>query len=38
MSARDLAHFIRATYRDGLPMLAVFALVPVFSLLLEALK
>ncbi len=34
---RDLALFIRATYRDGLPMLAVFAVVPVYAVLLEAL-
>lgn len=35
---RDLAPFIRATYREGLPMLAVFALVPVYAVLLEVLK
>lgn len=34
----DILRFYAATYREGLPMLAVFALVPVFSLLLEALK
>ena len=35
---RDLALFYARTWREGLPMLAVFALVPVFSLLLEALQ
>ena len=33
----DILRFYAATYREGLPMLAVFALVLVYAVFLEAL-